>query len=91
MDIIKNIMFNRKVLRAIVALGGVAGTGFYLHRHRQLLADVQGIAKSLRNTSRAALILAQSVYDYTYELGAIEYNTDRYHEKRSEVRLAAYS
>jgi hypothetical protein len=55
--------------------------------HPQRLADMEGILKSLRNTSRAAVILARSVYDYTYELGAIPYNTDQYHEKRSEVPI----
>lgn len=64
-------MFNRNIGKRLLLVGGVTGTAFYLHRHRQLLADIEGIAKSIRNTSRAAIILGQSVYDYTYELGAI--------------------
>lgn len=80
-------MFGRRAFKVAAALTGVtAVTGLYLHRHPQAFADVVGVAKSLRNTSRAALILAQSIYDYTYELGTIEYNTPAYHEKRSEVR-----
>ena len=49
----------------------------------QKQSDLYGVFRSFTNSSRASIILFQSVYDYYRELGEFEYNTDDYHKKRS--------
>ena len=49
----------------------------------QSKANILGAYHSIINSSRATWVLYRSVYDYSQELGAIPYNTDEYHKKRS--------
>lgn len=61
-----NIMLRKnKVVRKAVVTGTLCGL-LYLSMSRQGLSDIYGVAKSLLNTSRAGIILAQSVYDYSH-------------------------
>ena len=38
--------------------------------------DLQGMGRSITNSSRASFILFRSIYDYYRELGQFEYNTE---------------
>ena len=48
----------------------------YLSSSEQQRKDIEGVGKSIINSSRASKILMLSIYDYLYELGKIEYNTE---------------
>lgn len=50
---------------------------------QQRQSDVKGAATSIVNSSRASIILFQSIYDYYQELKGYEYNSEDYHKKRS--------
>jgi hypothetical protein len=69
----------KKASLATLILGGI----ILKYKSPQTIKDIEGVFKSIGNSSRAAIILGKSVYDYTYELGALTYNTDEYHAKRS--------
>lgn len=65
----------------------ITGTGIvgYNLLGPQKQEDVKGAFKSITNSSRASMILFRSVYDYYSELSGIEYNSQDYHKKRSQV------
>ena len=42
----------------------------------QKRSDLQGMGRSITNSSRASYILFRSIYDYYRELGQFEYNTE---------------
>lgn len=69
----------KKTVLASLVFGGI----YLKYKSPQTLKDFEGVLKSIGNSTRAAIILGRSVYDYTYELGNIPYNTDEYHAKRS--------
>jgi hypothetical protein len=59
-------MASRRILLKGTFVCGALTMLLWANTHPQRLADMEGVFKSLRNTSRAAVILARSVYDYTY-------------------------
>lgn len=71
--------------RYLLAFGVLTPAILYSTSSEQRKKDIEGIGKSIINSSRASKILAVSIYDYLYELGKIEYNTEEYHRKRSEI------
>ena len=48
-------------------------------------ADMRGTGKGLVNAFIAFPLVGRSFYDYVYKLKGVEYGTDEYIEKRSEI------
>jgi aarF domain-containing kinase len=55
------------------------------HFHPQRGADIRGSAKGLTNAFIAFPLVGRSFYNYVYGLKGLEYGTDEYIEKRSEI------
>lgn len=83
-------MFKKLILKSVqfTAAGFATTAVYYLlvssesSYHR---SQLDGFIRSLRNSTRAALILYQSVVDYKDSLKDIPYNTEEYHAERSRV------
>ena len=67
------------------SLGSLGLYSYYKFSPSQRQADIEGYFNSSINSLFAARVLASSVIDYKYSLHGMEYTSDAYHERRSEV------
>ena len=67
------------------SLIGAGVYGYYSLSPPQVKANFEGYFNSSINSVVAGRILAASVFDYTYSLRNLEYTSEAYHAKRSEV------